>query len=217
MKLYVVKISPCCRVVWLYCLQNDIKVEIEDVDVFSGEHKTENFKKMSPFSEFPVLSDGENSIYGACPILLYLGEKYSNFKCFGEDGKQNMMVKSMLSWASSELHQVLGYRVVYPNFMESYQLTGDSTEGLIEKGTKELTKMLEMMENVFLRRNKFLTGSSITVADYYVATLILQLEWLEFDFSLWPKLTNWLNTFKDLELWKKVHEKHNGFVAELKK
>ena len=60
-------------------------------------------------------------------------------------------------------------------------------------------------------------GATVTVADYYVATLILQLEWLDFDFSLWPKLTSWLNTFKDLELWKKVHEKHDGFVAELKK
>lgn len=64
----------------------------------------------------------------------------------------------MLSWASCELHQVLGYRVVYPNFMESYQLPGDSTEALIEKGTKVMTGMLEMIENVFLGRTKFLTG-----------------------------------------------------------
>ena len=64
----------------------------------------------------------------------------------------------MLSWASCELHQVVGYRVVYPNFMESYQLAGDSTEALIEKGTKEMTRMLEMIESVFLGRSKFLTG-----------------------------------------------------------
>ena len=64
----------------------------------------------------------------------------------------------MLTWTSSELHQVLGYRVVYPNFMESYQLPGDSTEALIERGTKEMTKLLEMIENVFLGRTKFLTG-----------------------------------------------------------
>ena len=64
----------------------------------------------------------------------------------------------MLSWASSELHQVIGYRVVYPNFMESYQLPGDSTEALMETGSKEMTRLLEMIENVFLGRTKFLTG-----------------------------------------------------------
>ena len=37
MKLYLVKISPCCRIVWLYCLQNKIPIEIHDVDVFSGK------------------------------------------------------------------------------------------------------------------------------------------------------------------------------------
>ena len=36
MKLYLVKISPSCRTVWLYCLQNNIPIEIHDVDVFSG-------------------------------------------------------------------------------------------------------------------------------------------------------------------------------------
>ena len=60
-------------------------------------------------------------------------------------------------------------------------------------------------------------GSTLTVADFYVATVILQLEWISFDFSLWPKTVKWLSTFKELELWKKVHEKHDGFVGELKK
>jgi len=64
----------------------------------------------------------------------------------------------MLSWASSELHQILGYRVVYPHFLESHQLPGDSTEALIEQGTKVMTKHIEMIENTFLSRNKFLTG-----------------------------------------------------------
>lgn len=67
-------------------------------------------------------------------------------------------VNSMISWASNNLHQTVGYRVVYPNFMESYQLKEDATEALIEKGTTELTNMLEMIENTFLSRNKYLTG-----------------------------------------------------------
>ena len=61
------------------------------------------------------------------------------------------------------------------------------------------------------------TGTTPTIADYYVTTLLLQLEWLNFEFQLWPKLLKWMNTFKELELWKKVHEKHDGFVKELKK
>lgn len=217
MKLFLVRISPCCRAVWLYCIQNNIQIEFKDVDVFSGEHKTEEFRKLNPNCEVPVLVDGDVVIYEPCAILLYLAEKYTDYKDFGEGIKQQMMVKSMLSWASTELHQVLGYRVVYPNFMETYQLPGDGTDALIEKGTKEMTRLLEMIENTFLGRSKYLTGASPTIADYYVATILVQLEWLNFDFQLWPKITAWMKSFKESEHWKLVHEKHEGFVTELQK
>lgn len=60
--------------------------------VFEGEHKTEEFVKLNPHSEVPVLVDGELKIYGACPILLYLGEKYTSFNRFGETQKEKQMV-----------------------------------------------------------------------------------------------------------------------------
>ena len=37
MKLYVVKVSPCCRAVWLYCLRNKLPVDIVEVDLFAGD------------------------------------------------------------------------------------------------------------------------------------------------------------------------------------
>ena len=58
----------------------------------TGEHKTEEFQTMSPFSELPLLIDGEIKVYGPCPILLYLAEKCTKFQDFGEDNKQQMMV-----------------------------------------------------------------------------------------------------------------------------
>ena len=39
MKLYVVKVSPCCRAVWLYCLRNKLPVEIIELDLFAGKFK----------------------------------------------------------------------------------------------------------------------------------------------------------------------------------
>ena len=69
-----------------------------------------------------------------------------------------IQVKSILDWTSSKLHQTAGYRLVYPNFLEPYQLEDDATEALIEKGTVELTKLLETIEKIFLASDQYVTG-----------------------------------------------------------
>ncbi|XP_065653888.1 glutathione S-transferase theta-1-like [Hydra vulgaris] len=217
MKLYQVKISPCCRAVWLYCLHNKLDIELIDVDIFGGELSKPMFRALNAYGEVPVLVDGELIVANAVPIILYLAEKYTNFSCFGISKSQEMKVKSMLDWASSKLHQTAGYRLVYPNFLEPYQLEDDATESLIEKGTVELTSLLESIERIFLASDQYLTGDLPTIADYYIATVIVQLEWINFDLKLWPKLNNWLVNIKKSEYWSLVHEKHEGFLIEMTK
>lgn len=67
-------------------------------------------------------------------------------------------MNSLLSWTSLELHSTVGHRVVYPHFMEQYHLEDDATESLIEKGTMDLTRHLEMLEHLYLSKTKYLTG-----------------------------------------------------------
>ena len=69
-------------------------------DIFSlfiGEHKTPEFQKISPHGEVPVLVDGDVTVYGAVPILLYLGEKYTDFNRFGDTLKEKIKVSLAFS------------------------------------------------------------------------------------------------------------------------
>ena len=58
-------------------------------------------------------------------------------------------------------------------------------------------------------------GDNPTVADCYLATMLVQLQWVQFDFSLWRKIRTWLETMKEVKGWNEVHEKHYGFVKKL--
>ena len=60
-------------------------------------------------------------------------------------------------------------------------------------------------------------GNFPTIADYYVATILMQLEWISFDFSLWPKITQWLDVLKRMQEWADIHEKHRELVEVLTK
>eukprot|EP00794_Sanderia_malayensis_P015216 gene15216-16787_t len=215
MRLHVVKVSPCSRVVWLYCLRNNVRVDMKEVDLFAGEHRSSEFLKLNPHGEVPVLVDGNTSIFEPCAILRYLASKYTNHKDFGSTTADRMKTLSYLSWAGSELHRVVGYRIVYPQFFEKYHLPNEANDALIDKGMHELTKLLETLENHLLTSSDYLCGNNITVADLYVATILVQLEWTEFDMTLWPRIQHWLEGIKQTEHWDIVHEKHNGFLQQL--
>lgn len=111
----------------------------------------------------------------------------------------------------------MGYRIIYPQFFEKYHLPNEANDALVEKGTEELTKVLETLEHHALATSKFLCGEKLTIADLYIGTILVQLEWIDFDLKLWPRVIGWLQSVKKSNFWDVVHEKHNGFVRELKK
>ena len=113
---------------------------------------------------------------------------------------------------------MLGYKYVYPQLLERYHLSNEAgTEELVDKGLAEASELLEALESFYLRDNPFLCGSELTVADSYVATILCQAEWVDFDFKLWPRLSEWLARVKGQEHWRDVHSTHNDFLLKLKK
>ncbi|CAH1780469.1 unnamed protein product [Owenia fusiformis] len=214
--LYVVRISPPCRVVWLYLLQNNIPHNLIDVDFTKNEQSAPEFLKKNPHQEVPILVDGEVIVFEGQAILRYLATQYRNLAGYGLTLSQRMLTESIISWANGELHRVVGYRYTYPQFLERFRLPSESAnEALVESGIQSLTRHLETLEKRYLDKNKYLTGDKLTVADSYVATILLQVEWTAFKFKIWPKVDEWIKRVKQQEFWDTVHKAHDDFVHEL--
>lgn len=218
LRLHLVRVSPCCRMIWLYALQHKIPCELADVNVFMGEHREPKFVAMNPHEEVPILTDGSTTVFGGIAILRYFAQKYTDFAGWGKTSEDRYRVHSVLDWASSKLLDVLGYKYVYPQLLERYHLPNEAaTEELVDKGLSEASELLEALENYYLGDNPFLCGSELTVADSYVATILCQAEWVDFDFKLWPRLWEWLPRVKGQEHWREVHSTHDEFLQKLKK
>lgn len=113
---------------------------------------------------------------------------------------------------------MVGYKYVYPQLLKRYHLSSEvGTEELVERGLEQASELLEAIESWYLRENPFLCGAELTVADSYVATILCQAQWVELDFNLWPKLSEWLVRVKGQEHWKEVHTMHEDFAKKLEK
>ncbi|VDI00454.1 glutathione S-transferase [Mytilus galloprovincialis] len=218
MELYLIRISPPCRAVWLYLLQHEIPHILHDVDFSKHSTKIPEVFKSHSHQEVPLLVDGDIVVFEGQAILRYLAMKYTNYAGYGLSLQQQMLSESVISWCFSEVHRVIGYSYIYPQFLDYYSLkTTESNECLIEHGLRQVTKLLEVIENRYLMNNKYLTGPRTTIADTSVATVLVLLEWTNFNYKMWPKVEAWLTRVKQHHFWDEVHVTHTDFVKDIQR
>lgn len=112
----------------------------------------------------------------------------------------------------------VGYTYVFPQFLESYSFSPESAnEVVIEKGLRQVTTHLEILENKYLEKSKYLAGNKLTVSDSCAAAVLVLLEWTGFSFKMWPKVESWLSKVKQQMFWDEVHTTHTDFVRELER
>lgn len=112
------------------------------------------------------------------------------------------------------MFSIIGNQLVYPQFLGG----AEETDSSISAATRKVVDILESTEKKYFGHgSKFLCDDKITVADVYVATILLQLEWIDnVDMKLWPMLNRWLKEVRKQEQWDTVHAKHSEFVEALK-
>lgn len=218
-ELYLIRINPACRIVWFYMLQHNIPHILIDVDFSKGEKQLPEGIQKQPHRDVPILIDGEFVVFDGPAILAYLASNYTDYAGYGNTLPSRLLTESLISWANSELHRAVGYCYIYPQFLEKFALPNErANDVLIESGLKQLSRHLEILEKAYLSNSKhYLTGNRITVADSYIATILVQAEWSGTKFGMWPLVDKWLSRVKDQVHWDSVHVTHNMYLKDLER
>ncbi|XP_022106629.1 glutathione S-transferase theta-1-like [Acanthaster planci] len=220
--LYLIRLSPPCRIVWLYLAQNKIPYTLVDVDPgaeVDSAGRRPGLPSDVPHQDVPMLVDREIVVFEGPAILRYLSTRYTDHAGYGQTIAQQMLVESVINWAHADLHRIVGYRCTYPQVFEEFQLEGEAAnEVLIETGIKRLSHYLERLEKRYLApgTGKYLCGDALTLADSTVATVLLQAEWMGFSLRLWPRVAEWLQAVCRQDYWEEVHGAHEAFVSQLR-
>ena len=88
-------------------------------------------------------------------------------------------------------------------------------EALEEVGLREMSRYLEVLEQRILSDKPYVCGDEPCIADYYIATILAQIEWLGFDLKLWPGVIKWSKAIAEKDFWKKTHKDHDEFIKSL--
>src|SRR6185436_2925808 len=97
MKLYYHPASTTSRPLMLFAAESGIKMDMQVVDLFTGEHYQPPFEAINPNRQVPVLEDGDFRLTESATILKYLAEK-SGSSAYPRDLKERARVNERIDW-----------------------------------------------------------------------------------------------------------------------
>lgn len=103
MKLYYHPLSGHAHRARLFMSLTGLPVDLIEVDLVQGEHKSAEFLKLNPLGQVPVLVDGETVIWDSNAILVYLAKKHGLTDWLPEDAEGAALVQRWLSIAAGQI------------------------------------------------------------------------------------------------------------------
>ena len=217
MKLYYHPASTTSRPVALFIAENGLKLDMQVVDLFTGEQYQAPFEAINPNHLVPVLEDGNFRLTESSAILKYLADK-SDSPLYPKDLQQRARVNERMDWVNTQVCRDFAYGFIYPQIFSFHKRRSDEAQlATVEWGKKNAETWMKILnDNILGASNAYLCGNNITIADYFCASFVALGEITGSDFSQYPHIKNWLARMKALKSWKQVNEAIDGYSASLK-
>ncbi|MEO6602782.1 MAG: glutathione S-transferase family protein [Polyangiaceae bacterium] len=215
MKIYAFDGSPTSRIVLLFCAEERIEFEKVDVDLLAGAHVSESYRRINPCALVPVLEDGDFRLSESSTILKYLADKIES-KAYPRERMRRAKVHESMDWLNTSLYRVLGYNFVYPQLYAHHRREPEEVnQGTIRWGRERTEQCLQLLDGHWLGKNRFLLGDELTLADYFGAPIVAQLELIRANLARFENISRWMEEMRKLPSWEHVHAMHTQYAASL--
>ncbi|KAG7480895.1 hypothetical protein MATL_G00061140 [Megalops atlanticus] len=173
-EVYLDLLSQPCRAVYIFLHHNKIPHTVKTVALRKGENKTPDFTKLNPMQKVPVMVDNGFVLTESDAILKYLATNYNAPEhWYPRQPERRARVDEYTAWhhANTRPHaaKVFIMEVLLP------RMTGQPTDpAKLERALSELDETLEKLESMFLKRQPFLCGDDVTLADLLAVCELMQ-------------------------------------------
>ena len=215
MKLYYHPVSTTSRPVVLFAAESGIPLDMQVVDLFTGEQYQPAYEKINPSHQVPVLEDGDFRLTESSSILKYLADKVGS-PAYPKDARQRAHVNERMDWFNTGFYRDYSYGFVYPQIFPFMKRQDDVVQaGTIAYGKEKALGWLKILDqNLIGPRSDFLCGDAITIADYLGAMMTLGGEAISCNFAGYPNIARWMGRMKSLKHWNSVNEGFYKYVVD---
>ena len=217
MKLYYHPVSNTSRPILLFAADHDLELQLQMVDLFTGEHMQDKYAAVNPSRMVPALEDGDFRLTESSAILKYLADKIGS-PAYPKDLRQRARVNERMDWFNTQFYRDWGYGLIYPQLFPHLKRPSDEQQkGVVAWGKERSKGWLKILDqNLIGSRNAYVCGDQVTLADYLGAAYVTAGEAVRCQFSDYPNVSRWLANMKKGKNWEKVNKPFYDLAASLK-
>ncbi|XP_017852836.1 glutathione S-transferase 1-like [Drosophila busckii] len=189
--VYGIDLSPPVRAVLLTLKALELPYEYKEVDLASGGHKRPEFLQKNPQGTVPTIDDNGSIIWDSHAICSYLVDKYGKTDAlYPKDLLKRAGVNQRMYFDASSIYMAL-WNCSRPFWVEGCTVVSKEKTGNILEALR--------LTDVFLGENLYITGDTLTIADFCCAATVSSLPAvLDIDPVKYSKVTAWLERLSKL-------------------
>ena len=216
MKLHYHPASTTSRPILLLAAEARLALDLQVVDLFSGEHQQAPFAALNPNRLVPVLEDGAFRLTESASILRYLAERVDSplYPC---EPQARARINERLDWVNTQLARDFAYGFVYPQVFAHHRRADDTVQrATLDWARTRAIDWLAVLDTHWLGDARpFITGPTMTIADLHAASFVALGDLVGSRFDAFPRLRQWLARMKALPSWHEVNAAIDGYAATL--
>uniref|UniRef100_A0A336LQC1 glutathione transferase n=1 Tax=Culicoides sonorensis TaxID=179676 RepID=A0A336LQC1_CULSO len=188
--IYHNEMSPLSRSVIFLAKYLKINIEIKRIDLVAKEQLQDWYIKINPQHSVPTLVDNGFILTESKAILGYLINSVPNgASLYSTDKKKRALIDSRLYFDATTLFPRSGVLV------RSVMTGATEFDATIKQNILEALGYL----NGFLKGNKWVTGSDLTIADFALFSTVAMYFYLNAPMDQYPEIKRWYEQFKSFD------------------
>lgn len=213
MKLYYFAGSTTCRPILMLASEAGISLDLQPVDLMSGEHLADRFAAINPNRLVPVLEEDDGfRLTESSAILKYLAEK-SGSAAYPSQLRQRARVNEQMDWFNTAFYRDFGYGLVYPQIMPYMGFADPVVQSAVLKRAEERAErhFAVLNDHLLTDPGPFLGGAEPWLSDYLGIAYSTIGEMVGFDFARWPRVQRWIKAMRARPCWPAANVAFEGW------
>ncbi len=186
MKLYTHPLSGNAYKAELLLSHLGAEFEKINIDIFRGENRTDEFRKLNPNCKIPVLVDGDFVMWESNALLFYIARKFAPNSYLPEDPEAFGKVAQWVVFGKTTLDTSLALARFWTKYLAAEKVDEDA----LTQKRKEGRAALEIL-NGALKNREFLSDG-YTIADIACYPYVSLANEGEIDISPYPEVSKWV-------------------------
>ena len=199
MKLYVAPPSPRAFKVLALAKHLNLDYELKPVDLIKGDQQRPEFVALNPNRKMPVLEDDGFVLWESNAILQYLAAKRPESGLLPSDPRRRADVSRWQFWEAAHWDPACS-TLLFEHLVKKFFGQGEADPAEVKKGEENFHRYAAVLNGTLVGR-KFVTGETLTVADFSLGPWLNYAQVARYPIDGYPEVRRWHAALMELPAW----------------